>query len=202
MLSQNIVCELSMVTIYSMLNNHCVNKLNRCILVDKIIMWVISDKTLCSFVCLFLSVCTFCEFVQFYAHFCIKQIAPFSIHRNSFLFIWSPDYILYLSAYTALFLSEVTVCCLLHGFQSARLLIHAWCTIAWIWVGTVTSRRRRLFRTPSTQSDSRQSITHRVPGTNRLPHRLDSTPDWLTRVMCGIFFVFVLLQLLFHCCLT
>jgi len=58
------------------------------------------------------------------------------------------------------------------------------------------------FRTPSTQSDSRQSITHRVPGTNRLPHRLDSTPDWLTRVMCGIFFVFVLLQLLFHCCLT
>ena len=42
---------------------------------------------------------------------------------------------------TALFLSEVDVHCLLHGFLDARLLIHSWCDIARNRVGTVIGRR-------------------------------------------------------------
>ena len=41
---------------------------------------------------------------------------------------------------TALFLSDVTVHCLLHGFLDAHLLIHSWCDIARNRVGTVVRR--------------------------------------------------------------
>jgi len=52
-------------------------------------------------------------------------------HRTTSFFIVS----------TALFLSEVTVHCLLHGFLDTRLLIlHSWCDIARIQNGTVIGR--------------------------------------------------------------
>ena len=46
---------------------------------------------------------------------------------------------------TALFLSEVTVHCLLHGFLYTHLLIQSWCDIARNWVATVIERWRWCF---------------------------------------------------------
>ena len=70
---------------------------------------------------------------------------------------------------TALFLSEVTVHCLLHGFLDTHLLIHSWCNIARNRVGTVIGRGRRWnadvldsVNSPGhTTKACQQSITHK-----------------------------------------
>ena len=66
----------------------------------------------------------------------ICQLPPdsFKTHLNRFRFISAPDYVL--------FLSEVTVHCLVHGFLDTHLLIHSWWKIARNRVGTVIGRRR------------------------------------------------------------
>jgi len=59
---------------------------------------------------------------------------------------------------TALFLSELTVHCLMHGFLDTHLLIHSWCNIARNWVSTVIGRSDQTFTLLN--SNSQQMLAH------------------------------------------
>ena len=70
------------------------------------------------------------------------QLSPdsFKTHLNSFRFIWSPDYVLFLSSALHCFYPQLH--CLLHGFLDTHLLIHSWCDIPRNQFGTVIGRWR------------------------------------------------------------
>ena len=71
---------------------------------------------------------------------CQLPADSFKTHLHSFLFNSSPDFVLFLSICTVLFLSEVTGCCLLYDFLGAHLLTHSQCDIARIRVIIVTGK--------------------------------------------------------------
>jgi len=84
---------------------------------------------------------------------CLSCLSVSFEHRTTSCFLSSA-----LLACTTLFLSEVTVHCLLHGLVDTDPLIHSWCDIARNRVGTVIGRWRWHLGAPFS------TRTYTVPG--------------------------------------
>ena len=103
------------------------------------------------------------------------------VHLNSFRFIWAPVFIVC----TALFLSEVTVHCSLHGFLDTHLLIHSWCDIARNRrVGAVIGRRR--WFCGRINADEKKSMFALLCRTHRNSARSPVSPSWTLRISAPV----------------
>ena len=89
---------------------------------------------------------------------------------------------------TALFLSEVTDHCLLHGFLDTHLLIHSWCDIARNRVGTIIGRWRCFLAIPVMG-------VCKLSARLRLNDNLSANMNGLCTGICGVLLLLYILTL-------